>query len=203
MTTLAHKYQITDIQEQALSCIKSYYSILSFDRWEESDESLFEVDLDKNEAIGAVKVSYLLEVPCMFPLAFYGCAIAGDKLVNGWVREDGSVEHLDQNDLKRCIRAYGSFSRATVSMLDCIFSPTLASGCASPGDCSSCMRTSYLWTMDQDLAVRVLHHWDFTDWGFCDKCQALLVKRDKEERRKIWVNLPSYFDLPADPRRKD
>ncbi|KAI0739111.1 hypothetical protein C8Q80DRAFT_1275281 [Daedaleopsis nitida] len=165
LTTLAHKYRITDIQEQALCCIQSYYSIVSFDRWEQWDDSLFQVDLSLNEAIGAVKVSYLLDVPCMLPLALYGCAVAGGKLLNGWIREDGSVEHLDQIDLKRCINAYGSFSRTTMNMLDCVFAPVPISNCAAPANCPSLMTVMHRWAMELDLAVRILHSWQFTGWG--------------------------------------
>lgn len=58
-----------------------------------------------NYAIGAVNIARLTDTPEILPLALYMCYRQRGGVLDGWRREDGTVEYLDMADLRRCLNA--------------------------------------------------------------------------------------------------
>ncbi|KAI0682741.1 hypothetical protein C8T65DRAFT_826237 [Cerioporus squamosus] len=98
---LAHKYQIDDIQDEALSVLKTRFAYSLTNSWCDGEKA-FDVP-DPACAIEVIHIAGLTDTPALLPFAFYMCATIGGKTVEGWRREDGTMVYLSQEDLKTFI----------------------------------------------------------------------------------------------------
>ena len=126
---LAHKYHIEDVEQQALESLQSYFAA-DFD-----DRTPSPVKVDKIHAIGAIRIARLTDTPSMLPFAFFQCSMLAGAVIKGWKREDGSVEYLDQDDLRRCMDGRAELARRRIKMLATIFGPTPQQDCSFAPDC--------------------------------------------------------------------
>ncbi|KAL1938106.1 hypothetical protein VTO73DRAFT_11935 [Trametes versicolor] len=103
---IAHKYEISDVQRQALDVLKIWFpsDFDAFDAWRTSPPE----GLKKTHAIAAVNIARLTNTPDILPLALYMCVTLRGYILNGWRRQDGTIEHLDSEDLRRCLNARDS-----------------------------------------------------------------------------------------------
>ena len=207
MVRLGHKYQIEDVQEQSMDLLRRYFTD-RFDTWEEIVASsrsypgaLFSTcDV---HPIGAVQLARLLDEPSMLPVAFYKCAALGCSILDGWTRHDGTVEHLSLEDTKRAIAGYGNLSYDCMPMTERIFDPSPSGLCTSPDICTRGLNNVYEFAKyEVPLSVGgMLNTWsqaieeELEPWDVCEHCQHALYKREKDQRRRLWCNLPRIFGL--------
>ncbi|RPD54023.1 hypothetical protein L227DRAFT_556949 [Lentinus tigrinus ALCF2SS1-6] len=212
ITRLAHKYGVEDLQKQALYILQEYHFTNDFDRFD--DPSRFAVDhvvqVRNIQAIGVVNLARLTDTPTMLPIALYRCCGLGGKLLDGWRREDGEVEHLSTDDIKRCLDAREKLAQEAFTLIDHVFSLSRAEKCRSHYSCIL-KRYTILRRAVRSKSVgswAVLDSWkDFIqtevekskvseeDPGLCPACAKELVKRDLEERRTLWNRLPDIFGI--------
>ncbi|KAI0742362.1 hypothetical protein C8Q80DRAFT_1108543 [Daedaleopsis nitida] len=108
---LAHKYQIDDVEKRAISALCSIYTTDLTDWF----DFVRTVSDDDSCAIAAVNLARLTETPTstILPSALFNCVLLTSDVLDGYTREDGSVEYLSQDDLKRCIDAAPELSATT------------------------------------------------------------------------------------------
>ncbi|TBU39732.1 hypothetical protein BD309DRAFT_969065 [Dichomitus squalens] len=203
MARLAHKYQIEDVLEQAISLLKTYYTDQSV-KWETyHDPSVLPFSHRDANPIGIVLLARVLEESSMLPVAFYWCAILGNKILDGWKRHDGKTMYLSREDAKAAVAGYGALSRDYGPMLHRIFAATDVQACTSrdKGGCKEAiewMRARVEALLARAPPQMLNHSWTRNILHFqrlCTACKDELVQRDKVERRKLWCSLPAMFGL--------
>lgn len=203
MTRLAHKYQIEEIEEQALECLKPYFTH-QFSAWEEA-KLVVEME-DCTMSIGVVNLARLTGHLKMLPVALYDCCLAGGAIAKGWQREDGSVERLSDEDLERCIDGFEALFRARSDMPKKIHSMEASDLCSSGVLCKNALTELY------EYALSEYNRWRWADplsqfgitkthplaQSLCSSCRSALHKRDYEARHALWRELPRIFDLEVE-----
>ncbi|KAI0820485.1 hypothetical protein BC628DRAFT_1422821 [Trametes gibbosa] len=202
---LAHKYQIDELQRQALACVQEYYTT-RFDLWESKgsrDDVSFATSPLPTYAVGAIALARLTDTPSILPLAFYDCYRLGARVLDGWTHEDGSVERLSDRDLRTCLGGARELAHLSALAAARVFAPTPRCG----GGCTSLGRTfgPYTHVLNHGAVLDAPLH-PFPDdmkqlaelYGVCDACTACFQTRMKAERRAIWSQLPSLFGLVVD-----
>ena len=96
---LAHKYQIDDVQKQAIAALRISYPS-DFQSWEKRDSQRLIGVTSVSSGIEVMSLARLVDEPKILPSAFYTCTLAGGLIVDGWRREDGTLQMLDNSDLK-------------------------------------------------------------------------------------------------------
>ncbi len=211
MAHLAHKYDVGELLRQALVCLKSYYTN-RLDIWKQGGQAgnvPFETsDKDPLYAIGVVTLAHLTQTPSMLPLALYDCCYLGGRVVRGWTREDGTVEHLSLEDLERCMD--GSTALATSALCSsidlhasveqaelCAHSKPARFGGGVPSTCESRLKTN----KSSVMGTRALHsHMATASLSpifakMCSKYLATLQGRERATHEAVWAELPSLFNL--------
>ncbi|KAI0742401.1 hypothetical protein C8Q80DRAFT_1107964, partial [Daedaleopsis nitida] len=99
---MAHKYNVQDVESQALLALQEWYTN-SFDQWDSGRPRLaVSVQDDLNQHIGAVTLAKLTDTVSMLPIVLCYCCALGGALFDRWTRRDGIVERLDQETLRQC-----------------------------------------------------------------------------------------------------
>ncbi|KAI1795320.1 hypothetical protein LXA43DRAFT_1090970 [Ganoderma leucocontextum] len=112
---LAHKYNIQQVQEQALASLQEWASF-SYS----SPSPKPQIALKPAHNIGVVNLARLTDTPSLLPLALYRCAYLGSNVFDGWTHEDGTVEHLPEAELRWCIDTRVVLTdERTSTLLDC------------------------------------------------------------------------------------
>ena len=201
---LAHKYHIADLLSQALSVLHDSFPT-TFNKWDDFSR-IHLVDVDDGP-VAVVNLARLTDTPSLLPAALYECCSLGEALVDGWKREDGTVEHLSPSDLKRCIRARDELAREAFALASIIFDPDPSDDCTTPGICATSLRNRLARIMRNGSAAgpTVLEWWGFfirlgaqlqlNDEGYCSACEGELMARARTERERVWNRLPEIFDV--------
>ncbi|KAM5536111.1 hypothetical protein V8D89_010210 [Ganoderma adspersum] len=140
LVRLAHKYQIDDLQAQAVSALQTYFV---------SDIASLATRFSAFKApegcgIEMIYLARLLDMPHLLPMAFYSATFVGGRVVNGWALEDGTVRYLEPDDLRRYIDGHGKLRARAESMLARIFDATpQAEECADLEDCGDALEKLY------------------------------------------------------------
>lgn len=198
---LSHKYKIQDVQEQALGLLRERYTS-DFDKWRCNFPNFVASPLSKPSThyIGIVNIARLTNTPSLLPPALYACCTIGPALLNGWKREDGRIEQLSTDDLKRCFAAQERLCQEGVKMMCQILSPPGSTACSRPAECSDILVASALVVTPHTATCRALTSWSaiLHMEGFCDvcpECKEELKLRDSEARRELWGKLPEIFRI--------
>ncbi|KAI0691704.1 hypothetical protein C8Q76DRAFT_660872 [Earliella scabrosa] len=215
MVRLAHKYGIEDVQRQALSALKA--DLTEFSRFYEGegaaviyDETVWKgeegprrgLTESSSQAIGIVSLARLTDTPSLLPVALYICATLGNSMLNGWKREDGTIEHLSEEDLRLCINGCYALSRRALEMLGNIFVPS--SSCCSPPGCETNLSLAFAEAARNSydayspyILVPFTDSVDSTLEAFelCSACARELPIRELATRKDAWDKLPGLFNL--------
>ncbi|KAM5536124.1 hypothetical protein V8D89_010223, partial [Ganoderma adspersum] len=204
---LAHKYQIEDVQKQAVAALRISYPS-DWQAWEKRDTQRVIAAAAVSSAIEVMSLARLVDEPKMLPSAFYTCSLAGGLIVDGWCREDGSVQTLANDDLKRVINGYGVLHQRAPLMLSRVFDvdPALGAVRFPGGHCHAPLTRAYLQEAKvcKLIAFKLLHSWRgiinqwATKYVFCEVCAKLMEERSTVERRALWDALPAMFGLKMD-----
>ncbi|KAM5539620.1 hypothetical protein V8D89_006729 [Ganoderma adspersum] len=187
---LAHKYHIQDVQDQALDVLR---------------ETVISSRFVCCDDLSTVTHSLL-------PCAFYICAYLGGQLMDGWEREDGTVEHLSTADLRRCLDGQRTLAVDTVLLPGRILVSTLIAGCNSSMRCRAAFQRTLVDIVTNQRHVekmRALDFWDamVTSMGsedeagvtkICNVCQKELMRKARREMRLIWKKLPEIFGVQVE-----
>ena len=209
---LTHKYHIEDLLAQALSSLQE--SIKTTFKSREDDSIVSPIEVDDFAAIAVVNLARLTDTPSLLPVALYKCCSLGGAIVDGWIREDESVEYLSPADLKRCINGRNALAKEAFSIVSAIFDATPSMECKIPKACEAAIRVLLSEAFENDGVAdsTVLDSWaeiirgyaqSQDDDGFCEACETELIARDLAERERVWIRLPEIFGVEVLDWNKD
>ncbi|KAI0685939.1 hypothetical protein C8T65DRAFT_591652 [Cerioporus squamosus] len=204
LVRLAHKYQIEDVQSQAMASLKTYFAD-NFKDWN-GDGAVPFPEPEPATGIEMVHLARLTHSPKLLPFALYFCTMGSSDVLDGWRREDGTVVRLEADDLKKFVSGYGKLLRMTDSVVSAIFTQTPSLGCGSRAHCRSALLDIREDILDHDAYPEppLLHTWENIiessrgKHALCRACSAMLITNDYNERSKLWKLLPALFGLTID-----
>ncbi|TFK79702.1 hypothetical protein K466DRAFT_505139 [Polyporus arcularius HHB13444] len=198
---LAHKYQIEDVERQALAALQ--YDRADYGNFSNPSVPL-RISYDRPRLdIGVVNIARLTNTPSLLPYSLYMCANLGGEVLKGYTREDGSVEYLSPDDLRRCIDARSRLSCRGLAMCSRIFADTVNKECTTRSSCCTSLKTAF-WEVAQrgnPAKTCILDPWGHIisrsarAHSICPCCKQEMLLRDEEECRVAWNALPEIFDL--------
>ena len=152
--------------------------------------------------IGVINLARLTDTPALLPAAFYLTCQMGGKILEGWKREDGTVEYLSEGDLRLCMDGLVSLG-GDLAHLRFLISRVLPNDqCTCRKICQREMKRmqNYIYCHGIDA----LRDWKSIlgtyDCVACDGCTEALLKSATDGRRMIWNMLPSIFKVPEEGR---
>ncbi|PIL26521.1 hypothetical protein GSI_12279 [Ganoderma sinense ZZ0214-1] len=203
---LAHKYNIEDVQKQALFALREYTFNDDFKKWREVRNE--RIPVDGPCAIGAVNLARLLDIPEMLLIALYKCLSLCTGILDGWKRSDGSIEYLSQDDVKRCIAATSELSRSSSILAYNIFRPEPCMECKQRSRCEESLRQALaefldLYAGDISDGSGIMVPWEgaFDEFGGCGVCEACWEEvkyREVSGREDVWDRFPKIFDVKTE-----
>ena len=198
---LAHKYHIQSIEDQELRVLQEHWLTSDFDAFFSSQKS--QISMEPVHYIGAANLARLTDTPLMLPLALYWCCCLGGELLDGWTREDGTVEYLSPQDMKRCFDARRVLGRKEVLTAGYLLRNVPRERCRDHGQCITAFVVIARGAIGDNPTQRIRSLWGWSEiiqqfHGICEGCKEVLHERDKEERRKLWNALPQILGITVD-----
>ncbi|PIL26543.1 hypothetical protein GSI_12301 [Ganoderma sinense ZZ0214-1] len=196
---LAHKYQCPDVETRALSVLKKFYTPRFTNR---SSGPYYTPEGFANRpsmsaAIAAVNIARLTDTPSMLPFALYEACTLEERILDGYERRDGSVEHLAHKDLRLCLRARGELAKQLALFIQDVFRTGPSAECESPPQCSAALNT-----VCDEVQVDVLGGCRIFDFAtdevsvlLCKECVTWIRLREEVERKTVWDMLPHTFGM--------
>ncbi|PIL36473.1 hypothetical protein GSI_00162 [Ganoderma sinense ZZ0214-1] len=196
---LSHKYQVDDILQQAMVYLKRYYTSRPG-----LSESADAIPFTQTHGIGAVNLAILTDTPAILPRALLDCASLGSDVLDGWTREDGSVEHLSDSDLRMVLDARDRLIVEAFYSLRKAFGGSPSMYCGDWQVCRDAMRELLLAGMDVGRGgfepKSLFDSWECIldeadDDPLCSACLEEYHKNQKKVLEDLWLCLPSFFGL--------
>ena len=202
---LAHKYQCPDVEKCALFLLKKYYTS-HFTEYDAYDASVATLALpSRYAAIAAINIARLTETPSMLPFAFYLLGDLAGCVMNGYMRRDGSMEHLDADDLRLYIGGRTLLAWELGALNNTVFALVPGPQCKAFARCTRVRET-----LREFAQARARGRCDVlcfqrerildlaADFGLCKVCTREMRQKEVEERRRVWMVVPEMFGLNAD-----
>ena len=206
VTRLSHKYNIGDLEDQAIRCLKTLFP----DSWEDFNSNVGrcfgELEVLPVHAIGAVNLARLTGTPSVLPSALYLCCQLGSTIFDGWTREDGQTEHLSPEDLRRYVDGRMALIQEVLSILLDVFGVSASEDCKSRRACREGIRKTAMAAMRNSQASDplILDSWSEViqhmarAYGICNTCKALLLSREDKTMKRTWAKLPELMGVEVD-----
>ena len=200
---LAHKYQCPDVEAHALSALKRYYAptFHTYNRYSSMASALFTPQ--GSAVIAAVNIARLTNTLSMLPFALYEiCSTVPSRMVDGYERRDGSIEHLSPQDLQMCIGARSELAWILAGLVSRVFTLVPSALCKRARLCAA-TRRKILVEAETNARGRCdaleSFHDSIEDWAgkfrLCKLCRKEMLARAVEERKTVWEKLPGLFGL--------
>ncbi|KAJ6514919.1 hypothetical protein C8R47DRAFT_961428 [Mycena vitilis] len=159
--------------------------------------------IDRSDWFDMVTLASENNIMSALPCAYFKLAstFAPATLFEGIKRPDGSMASLSLGDLRRCVAG-------REKLITKQFKAGYQLGCLHRWKPPRCARTTCLsWREDllaayMDRAIVAFRTLDF-GVGFCPLCGQYARESYETGRKKLWEDLPSFFDLPAWDQLKD
>ncbi|KAF8989031.1 hypothetical protein BDQ17DRAFT_1393350 [Cyathus striatus] len=189
MLRLGRKYDFEHLRDEALIRLTSEFPT-TLNEWESLAEEFTHIKYQRGILFDVINLAREMSVNSVLPAAYYLCIQDIEEMLNGQIREDGSVAQLPHFLQK------ASQASSTLAWVD--GNSDMCTSCINPMGCSSAraLITRKIWKPVPDCS-RSLERWsDAPSAGLCKPC--MLSARDIHEqgRRRMWELLPSFFGLP-------
>ena len=199
---MAHKYQCETLLERCVKYMTSFYHD-DFTLWR-NDEAVFSPPrFDRIHCIGVVNLARLLGADKWLPGALMACCILGAELFDGFVREDGVVEKLSQEDLTRTLIARSEIVKADTNI--CVYALERTSPfCHCQTDCEENIKRvlwKYLlpyYTLSLGVPwsnTSVAGYLEEVNVIPCAECMEFIRAREAEQLREVWLEWPETLRL--------
>ncbi len=144
----------------------------------------------------------------MLPFALYLAFNLGGRIVDGYKRRDGTVEHLTTAELRHCIDGRKALTIQTAALLKTVgaLDPRDGSGCTTRKKCITALREIHD-EIEQDMLGecdgfnpnnRMIEDWA-ANYGLCGVCKREMLEREAvAERRRMWRLLAGMFGLTVE-----
>ena len=207
---LGHKYEVDSLVENGLQYFRRFYpSVLSDSPYAcpgpiKNDRPN---DVLGSHAIAIVNLARLTGSNDLLPLAFLECCKLGAGIVNGCMREDGTVEYLHPDDLGRCFAAKDLLILQVVLAYFYLFGFAHVDDlCLDSERCQGTLEDFRLalQTLSDSVEVDELLEQDRMESHIIDLYLLCAVCRGKahgiirERREDFWKGLPQRFKIVVD-----
>ena len=197
---LAHKYHIQSVQDQAIRALLEHPFSINCHVFSSPPKQ--QISIRGAQFIGAVNLSRLTDTPLILPLALYQCSRLGSTILDGWKREDGTVEHLSMADLKRCVDARVVLGKEESFVLNRVFAPVPLDKCEGLTPCAASLerlrgntlnkeRLKNSVFIDRSAAIQRVN-------GLCEGCKQVVQERNRVELQRVWDSLPRVFGITVE-----
>lgn len=203
---LGQKYQIKRLYDQAVQYLRGIFTT-DFNKWALLG-SMYPQTFNDGYAIGVVNLARQAGELSMLPTALLACIALGANVIRGFVREDGTREHLSDDDLGLCIAAQRPLYTASTAAVLHTFAPGASPTCKNKDVCPKVIRSAMKELGGAHVAKMVAlngfsaayHH--FLPDGpnrLCAACQKTLGERQQKEALDVWNRLPTLLgiDVPG------
>ncbi|KAM5539632.1 hypothetical protein V8D89_006741 [Ganoderma adspersum] len=201
---LAHKYNVWDILDQAIAALQDHFTT-DFASWDSgTNQGVIKVRFQ--QSIGVINLARLLDRPTLLPSAFYKCALLGSAVLDGYRREDRSVEHLLLEDVKRCINGRNKLVQQAFTIVLEVFMSRPCDECTSAAVCQTALQQLLEVAMVscREASASVPQGWDDVirkcaqESHLCAPCEKVVLEREYKVRKRVWNALPGIFDIKVD-----
>ena len=194
---LGHKYQMSRLVDIAVDHLKTFYT---------SDASKYNLVRGEHDfwgvsAIHVVTIARLIEDDFLLPVALLECCILNEEIMDGFVREDGSVEHFSRDDFKLCFKARATLTRTSTQAYLEVFRSARSSGCK---DLSECRRALTKCLENGARHIDVATRTDFGDavssikHRLCPSSFDMVLNRAEVAQKNFWRQLPELLEITVD-----
>lgn len=205
---LSNKYQIEDIQKEAIHELESCYEFDTLDTWDSTyittvDDGLPFVETNV-EYLQIARVARLLGLNTVYPPIMYDCCqLSEEDLIRGLhSEEDDTIIRIHEDDLVLCMKAKSKLKDDSYDLWRSLLRP--------PNDCEeeNCQTNQERMrqAIDNDRA-RLLSHDPLypsssriaelcAEHPICASCSDTLKKQFKDGRTRILERIKSYFPPP-------
>ncbi|OJT05560.1 hypothetical protein TRAPUB_3609 [Trametes pubescens] len=201
---LGHKYQMSDLLDNALDYLKAYYPI-DFDKWY-AYKQYGPPSFTMAHHIGLVNLARLVDDAELLLMALLVCCTIDDTdIIHGFEREDGSREQLTLGDIGLCYVARSRLTAASVQIMLRVCRPEVSAACQTERACSLGFE-SVLIALEAIDDPSVITNPDpgfdavgfddaFRAAGVCAQCKEMVKERNLRERKAAWKKLPEIFGI--------
>lgn len=201
---LGHKYQMSDLLDNAIDYLKAYYPI-DFDAWY-AYQQYGPPSFKMAHHIGLVNLARLVDDAELLIMALLVCCTIDDTdIIHGFAREDGAREQLALSDIGLCFVARARLTAASVQIMLRVCRPEVSAACKTERVCSAGF-DSVLMALEaiEDPAVIANPDPGFDAIGFddafcaagvCVHCKEMVKERNLRERKAAWKKLPAIFGI--------
>ncbi|KAL6298850.1 hypothetical protein BKA93DRAFT_33789 [Sparassis latifolia] len=205
---MAHKYKLDELLQDGIGLVKTIFTNDS-EHWttlRRGEGFLIRspsLSMRMSDAVTAVNVIRLINIPSMLPTALYLCCFLSPiELLRGCACPDGSTVRLSSEDVEKCLTATPSLCCGNDRMYLSLVSRA-SPRCTSFSVCIAGLRRWLTSNIENDVDAypSVLESLDraidvvaFND-TICEDCVKFVKSRDLERRQKWWNRLPTLFGL--------
>ncbi|OJT05562.1 hypothetical protein TRAPUB_3611 [Trametes pubescens] len=198
---LGHKYQMTDLLDNALAYLKTYYTT-DYEKWTAQDD-YGPPGFDPSHAIGVVNLSRLTNETGLLLMALLVCCSLddGQELLGGFEREDGARERLTHDDIARCYSAKTRLIAESTKIALRACRPEISDACKTGLSCIRSFNQMLKRLGDGEGPIAgfdpsagthaFMNVLDTSE--VCVHCRAMVVGRVLRERKAAWARLPGYL----------
>ena len=178
MVRLAHKYHIQSVLDQAIRALQEYPLTHYFNDLFPAPKH--HIAIEGSQYIGAVTLARLTDTPLLLPYALYQCSLLGGSLLDGWKREDGTIERLCTADIQRCFDGRITIGQQQSLFIHLLFTPIPPGRCTDLGRCAVYLESMALHSVSLSRLQRPV----FFDWAprirmlrdVCEACKGVLER---------------------------
>ena len=209
---LGHKYQIDGLAQRAVDILEEHFT--DFDKWKASSVP---VPFEPIHVIGVVNLARFMDAPSILPSALLACCtMPGRDLLRGFIREDGTREKLNDDDLALVLDSKPRVMQAVAATTLRLFTATIPSECGcvwgpNPDLCHQAAQLALGKLLEGGRLELITSCHPFRSWEeftgsfkndpreweveLCEECVKARADFLEAEQRKLWALLPSLFEL--------
>ncbi|KAM5537294.1 hypothetical protein V8D89_009024 [Ganoderma adspersum] len=199
---LGLKYQLNELYEQSHQFLKSHYT----DNLETWTKHTYWQPLywQGNESIGVVNLARLMNDAHILPTSLMSCVYMDEHIVQGFRREDGTLETLMVDDLGRCFRASRVLWQINLAEILHVLQDTVSPGCIKEKGCTGMLQGALRRLKVQMEQIMTCSPFKLTPEYFllkgyllrmCMECTKMVEEHIRKEHMELWAQLPDVLDI--------
>lgn len=188
--------------QPALDYLKNFYTN-DFDKWD--DHAAYSPPGFQNiHSIGVVNLGRLTGETSLLPTALLACSLLGQRIHNGFEREDGTREQLTPGDIAICHTARARLIHESARLPCYVLLPKVSDECKTAVECKRGFRR-LMDKVEADFGTIVgavpfqfkmaFEEDVYQEGDLCKPCRAMVDGRNDHERHALWDRLPEILGI--------
>ncbi|OJT09457.1 hypothetical protein TRAPUB_14060 [Trametes pubescens] len=186
--------------------LRDLYYTNDFDVWDKHTDYC-PPGFEDVHSIGVVNLAHLTGETSLLPTALLACCQLGQRIVNGFEREDGTHEHLTLGDVSLCHTARKRLIYESTRMACLGLRPMVSDECKTAAVCKRGFKrlldrieadVSVIVGMDPFQCKTAFEEDVYQEDDLCKACRAVVDDHNDRERCALWNRLPEILGI-AEP----